>query len=285
MGLWSAMIDKIAGFLAYFPPSPPTYSLSNGANGTLRISGVAGHGALGLANRGGPRVLQLDTPRRRGGGGGETIVALHVAHPRATKTLLHSHGNAVDLGVMQAVYMRLSEALGVSVVGYDYSGYGWSTGKPSTRNTFADIRAVFTYIVEELKEDPKNIVLYGQSVGSGPTCEFASKLETLGGVILHSPLASGMRVLKPSMKKWPVWLDIYPNFEFVPRITAPILVMHGTEDEVIDISNAALLHSLCESSPVDPLWATGYNHQNLDFSPEYLPKLADFFQALDHPQR
>ena len=35
-----------------------------------------------------------------------------------------------------------------------------------------------------------------------------------------------MRVLRPSLKKWPLWLDIYPNFEFVPKIDAPVLIMH-----------------------------------------------------------
>ena len=67
--------------------------------------------------------------------------------------------------------------------------------------------------------------------------------------------------------------------EFVQKIRAPVLIMHGTEDEVIDISNAALLHDLCKESK-DPLWADGYNHQNLDFAPEYMEKLQVFFQNL-----
>ncbi len=67
-------------------------------------------------------------------------------------------------------------------------------------------------------------MLLGQSVGSGPTCELASKLgEDLGGVILHSPLASGVRVLKPTVTdRWPVWLDIYPNFKFVQVCLPPL---------------------------------------------------------------
>mmetsp|Transcript_14060 Transcript_14060/g.39782 ORF Transcript_14060/g.39782 Transcript_14060/m.39782 type:complete len:92 (+) Transcript_14060:780-1055(+) len=88
-----------------------------------------------------------------------------------------------------------------------------------------------------------------------------------------------MRVLKPTIEKWPVWLDIYPNLEFVQKIKAPTLIMHGTADEVIHISNATLLHSLCGNS-VSPLWVEGYDHQNLDFSPQYVERLGHFMQEI-----
>ena len=282
MGLWSAMIERVASLLAYFPPKPPSYRLERDTGNRLVCRG-------GFITTEMERclVVELDTPRRRGGGGGEKIVAIHVPYSggKARMTLLHSHGNAVDLGIMQSMYCHLSETLGVNVLGYDYSGYGWSTGKPSIRNTLADVRACYNYLVDELKVRPKDVVLYGQSVGSGPTCELASKLgDDLGGVILHSPLASGVRVLKPSVEKWPVWCDIYPNHEHVKKIRAPTLVMHGTADEVIHISNAYLLHSSC-LNPVAPLWMEGYNHQNLEFAPEYLERLQLYFHDLTRDRR
>jgi len=282
MGIWSEIVDRASALLAFFPPSPPTYALRQQESGALSLQGAFVRGRARRAE-----VMQLDTERRRGGGGGETIVAVYVScssrSGRKPKTILHSHGNAVDLGIMHSVYCHLSEHLGVNVMGYDYSGYGWSTGKPSVRNTFADIRACWKHLVEEKGTDPRDIVLLGQSVGSGPTCEFAAKLgDDLGGVILHSPLASGVRVLKPTVSdRWPIWLDIYPNFKFVEDICAPTLVMHGNEDRIIHISNAQLLHDRAKN-PVPALWLPGYDHQNLDFSPEYLPRLEDFFKNLEN---
>ena len=279
MGLWAGLLDRVARMLAYFPPKPPTYELTRTEKGKLHLAGafVGDYEDKDLPWN----VVQLETEPRRGGGGGQKIVALHVPCPTKAKiTILHSHGNAVDLGIMCSFYCDLSESLKVNVLGYDYSGYGLSTGKPSIRNTFADIRACSKYLVQDLHVDPNDIVLYGQSVGSGPTCELASELDELGGVVLHSPLASGMRVLKPTTKKWPTWLDIYPNYNFVPNINAPTLIMHGTRDEIIDIGNAKFLHSLCKH-PVSPLWAEGYNHQNLDLSPEYLPKLDKYLRTLE----
>jgi hypothetical protein len=52
---------------------------------------------------------------------------------------------------------------------YDYTGYGCSSGKPSVAATCADIEAVYRYTVETLGVDPASVILYGQSVGSGPT--------------------------------------------------------------------------------------------------------------------
>lgn len=124
------------------------------------------------------------------------------AHRRtsSTKTLLFSHGNATDLGATFPMQVVLAHSLDVNVVVYDYSGYGESGGYPSEASTYRDIEAVYDYVLDTLAEgDSKRIVLYGQSVGSGPCCFLASKKDmVLGGMILHSPFTSGMRVLTPS---------------------------------------------------------------------------------------
>lgn len=73
------------------------------------------------------------------------------------------------------------------------------------------------------------VVLYGQSVGSGPSCWLAAQRPDLAGVVLHSPLLSGVRVLKPHVRWWPAWADVYPNHTLAPRIKAPVLVMHVRE--------------------------------------------------------
>jgi pimeloyl-ACP methyl ester carboxylesterase len=51
-------------------------------------------------------------------------------------------------------------------------------------------------------------------------------------VVLHSPLLSGVRVFNPNLRWWPSWADIFPNHLLVKKIDVPLLVMHGTADEV-----------------------------------------------------
>jgi acetyl esterase/lipase len=116
-----------------------------------------------------------------------------------TKTIIYSHGNATDVGAMYPLQSILSHSLECNVVSYDYSGYGESGGIPMESNTYKDIHAVFKYTVENIcGGDASKVILYGQSVGSGPCCYLGCREKGMGGIVLHSPFMSGMRVLTPS---------------------------------------------------------------------------------------
>ena len=79
----------------------------------------------------------------------------------------------------------------MNVLGYDYSGYGCSTGTPSVSNAISDINACYQFLLQAKGKRPQDIVVYGQSVGSGPSCDIAAAEPHLGGLVLHSPLMSG----------------------------------------------------------------------------------------------
>ena len=127
-------------------------------------------------------------------------VICRVPNPTSTtRTLLYSHGNATDVGAMFQIQTVLSQSLQCNVVSYDYSGFGESGGTMAEQNTYTDIQSVYDYILDtKIAADPSRVVLYGQSVGSGPSCYLASKNRDVGGMILHSAFTSGMRVLTPS---------------------------------------------------------------------------------------
>lgn len=124
-------------------------------------------------------------------------------------TILFSHGNAVDLGQMSSFYLGLGTRINCNIFSYDYSGYGVSTGKPSEKNLYADIDAALNALRTRYGISPQNIILYGQSIGTVPTVDLASRFE-VGAVILHSPLMSGMRVAFPNTKRtW--FFDAFPR--------------------------------------------------------------------------
>jgi pimeloyl-ACP methyl ester carboxylesterase len=79
--------------------------------------------------------------------------------------------------------------------------------QPSEFNTYADIEAVYECLERDYSARQEDIVLYGQSVGSGPTLEIATRLPNLRAVILHSPILSGVRVMYPVKRTY--WFDIY----------------------------------------------------------------------------
>ncbi|RVW27850.1 Protein ABHD17C [Vitis vinifera] len=266
-GVTSSMAAK----LAFFPPNPPSYKLiTDDATGLLLFN----H----FPHRENVDILKLPTRR------GTEIVALYVRYPMATSTLLYSHGNAADIGQMYELFIELSIHLRVNLMGYDYSGYGQSSGKPSEHNTYADIEAAYKCLEESFGAKQEDIILYGQSVGSGPTLDLAARLPRLRAVVLHSPILSGLRVMYPVKRTY--WFDIYKNIDKIPLVQCPVLVIHlinmrneisdsavtiykgngmawetynplafrggvlekGTADEVVDCSHGKQLWELCKEN-------------------------------------
>ncbi|KAJ8751850.1 hypothetical protein K2173_026048 [Erythroxylum novogranatense] len=268
-----AVTSSMAAKLAFFPPNPPSYEVAvDQVTGKLRMS-VSGI-AMGLRDN--VDVLKLDTKR------GNQVVALYFKNPAASLTLLYSHGNAADLGQMCDLFCELSLHLRVNLMGYDYSGYGQSSGKPSEQNTYADIEAAYRCLEEKYGVKEENIILYGQSVGSGPTIDLAAQLQRLRAVVLHSPIASGLRVMYPVKRTY--WFDIYKNVDKIPSVSCPVLVIHGSADDVVDWSHGKQLWDLCKEK-YEPLWVKGGNHCNLELYPQYIKHLKKFISAIEKSSR
>ncbi|XP_038885658.1 alpha/beta hydrolase domain-containing protein 17C-like [Benincasa hispida] len=265
--------SSMAAKFAFFPPDPPSYSVFSDDKivGKLRMSNVE--------ERENVDVLKVKTKRRN------EIVCMYVKNFCSSLTVLYSHGNAADLGQIYQLLIQLSLHLGVNIIGYDYSGYGQSSGKASEEDTYADIEAVYKCLQETYGVKEEQTILYGQSVGSGPTLELATRLPAARAVVLHSPILSGLRVLYPTLKKT-FWFDIYKNVDKIPLIDCPVLVIHGTEDEVVDFSHGRQLWELCKDK-YEPLWLKGGNHCDLELFPQYLTHLRNFISAVHklHPSR
>ncbi|KAL3784408.1 hypothetical protein HJC23_001292 [Cyclotella cryptica] len=132
-----------------------------------------------------------------------------------TKTILYSHGNASDVGAMAGLQAIIAKHVDCNVLVYDYSGYGESGGVPMEKNTYRDIKLIYEWVVANVTQHESKVILYGQSVGSGPSCYLASRRENVGGLVLHSPFTSGMRVLTPSRAL--ACLDIFPNIDRIKK--------------------------------------------------------------------
>lgn len=264
-----AMTSSVAAKFAFFPPSPASYRVVvEEESGKMRMTDVS--------ERENVDVLKLKTKK------GTEIVAAYVKNPVASLTLLYSHGNAADLGQMYDLFCELSLHLRVNLMGYDYTGYGQSSGKPSEQNTYADIEAAYRCLEETYGVKEEDVILYGQSVGSGPTLDLASRLSRLRAVVLHSPISSGLRVMYPVKRTY--WFDIYKNIDKIPLVKCPVLVIHGTADDVVDCSHGKQLWELCVEK-YEPLWIKGGNHCDLELYPEYIRHLKKFVSAVGKSTR
>ncbi|NDH00807.1 MAG: alpha/beta hydrolase [Opitutae bacterium] len=118
---------------------------------------------------------------------------------------------------------------GYSVIAYDYPGYGHSSGKPNEQGCYDAIDAVYSYLVDDLNTSAEKIVIWGRSLGTGPSCYLAEKQKT-AGLLLETPFMSTfLTVTEYPLVPW----DRFRNLERAPHIQSPSLVIHGHKDEVI----------------------------------------------------
>lgn len=267
------MVSQLAAKFAFFPPSPPTYQIKKRDDGKLTVvSSSSPSMPTPQADDNSLDVLLIDTKR------GNKIVAFYLKNPLARLTLLYSHGNAADLGQLYDLFVQLKVNLRVNVMGYDYSGYGASTGQPSESNTYADIEAVYQCLETEYGVSQEDVILYGQSVGSGPTLHLAAKLPRLRGIVLHSAILSGLRVL--CHVKFTFCFDIYKNINKIKKVKCPVLVIHGTEDDVVNWLHGNGLWKMARE-PYEPLWIKGGGHCNLELYPDYIRHLCRFVREME----
>ena len=315
-------VSTVAGALAFFPPEP-TYTLR-----PRNMSAPRYHGAMIRANPALESAEELVTNtgvsgvsfgnmwcKRVQSRRGRPVVVLAALFPGARLTLLWSHGNAADLGMMSDLLVDRCINLRCNVVTYDYSGYGAAMysdapshrcrtlrccrGDGATRvrllpteaDVYADAEAAFDAVVASgiCAQPATSLVLYGQSIGSGPACWLATHRPCLG-LVLHSAIASGLRVLTPSRAL--ACLDIFDNVARLRsgalRVARHVLVIHGAADvEVPADHGRALLAALPDryvQAPGAPAaWFpqyAGHNDVAEMFRGEYYARMRNFLAGL-----
>jgi len=163
---------------------------------------------------------------------GAKISSIYLPNPEAIFTVLFSHGNAEDIEDDQPLLEHL-RAAGFAVLAYDYQGYGTSEGKPSERHAYEDEYAAYNFLVHSMQVQPSRIIAFGRSVGSGPACDLASH-RPVAGLILESAFTSVFRVMT-RVRFFP--FDKFENIRKIKSVHCPVLVIHGTEDSLINIAH------------------------------------------------
>lgn len=178
--------------------------------------------------------------------------------------ILYSHGNAADIGQMFEFLVLLRDYLNVNVLHYEYVGYGLAKdqGSPSEKDTYESVEAAFNFLVNQQGVSPSDIIIFGTSVGSGPSCHIASKHPNLRGLILECPFASIMRVVSNSVLARP--LDMFQNISKIDQVKFPVLIIHGTLDDVVPFEHGkALWEKVPDQYKYEPQWVQNGNHHNL----------------------
>jgi fermentation-respiration switch protein FrsA (DUF1100 family) len=153
----------------------------------------------------------------------------------ARGALLYCHGNAGNLSHRAGSIAALQKVLRENVLIFDYPGYGRSSGKPSEAGCYQAADAAYDWLVVQKHIRPKDILIYGGSLGGGVAVDLASRKPHRALVLLRT-FTSAPDVAQKHYPWLPVrWLmrNRFDNLKKIGRCRQPVFIAHGTSDRLI----------------------------------------------------
>lgn len=184
---------------------------------------------------------------------------------RSDKVIVFFHGNAGHAAhriYKAALYVHA----GYSVMLAEYRGYGGNEGRPTEEGFYKDARAQIDYLINQKGYSEEQIILYGESIGSGVAVQMAQEYKGVHALILETPFSSMVDV---AMKRYfyvPVrllLLDRYDSASKISSIDMPVLIGHGKKDNVVPYASARHLYDKVTSQEKRFLDYDDGNHNNL----------------------
>ena len=151
--------------------------------------------------------------------------------------------------------LREVAARGFDVLIFDYRGFGDSTGRPTESILTSDAQLVWQYACEELQYDQSRIVVFGESLGGAVALSLLSAKNANApqpaAVILNSTFASMPQTVAWHYPLFPfryLLLDRWPSIDRIPNVRVPIIVFHGTADDMVPVSQGRALAQAAENA-------------------------------------
>lgn len=166
---------------------------------------------------------------------GADVVAWYGKAMPGQPTLLYFHGNGGSLATRsERIRKYMSRGRGIYMM--SYRGYSGSTGSPSEAANVTDAKSAWDDLVA-LGVAPADIIIYGESLGSGVAVQVAAA-KTPSALVLDAPYTSMVDVAAshyPWLPVRPMLLDRYESAQSIGKVRCPLLIIHGEKDEVIPI--------------------------------------------------
>ena len=172
-------------------------------------------------------------------------------------TILFFHGNGANWQSSALVTARLARA-GYGIMAAEYRGYSGNAGTPSEAGLYEDARAAWRFLREKQRLAESEIVLVGNSIGSGVATQLATEVRARA-LVLISPFDSMEETAARKLRWLPVRLllrDRYRNDQKLPEIGEPILILHGEADSLIALEQAQALAKVRDDTVIEtyPEW-------------------------------
>ena len=186
--------------------------------------------------------------------------------------ILYCHGNAGNLSSRGPTLKKIRDALGESVLIFDYPGYGKSGGKPSEKGCYQAADAAYDWLLKQ-KIDPEKVVIYGGSLGGGVAVDLASRKKHRALVLTKTftSLPDVAQHLHPWLPVRWIMRNRFDNLGKIGGITSPVFIVHGTADSLVPFEQGQRLFAAA-NEPKQFMQVNGGDHND--------PLPAEFFQNL-----
>lgn len=182
--------------------------------------------------------------------GDGAVLGWYQAPPAGRPTIIYYKGNSGSFTAEHERYERFV-AEGYGFLAFDYRGFPASAGAISEDNILTDALAAFDWLSDQGNAP---ILIWGRSLGTGPATYVASTRDAKA-LLLETPFLSAVNVAAERYPILPVWWVMQDQFRsdlWMPEVTEPVLIAHGTADATIDVTNGERLYALAPNP--DGLW-------------------------------
>ena len=195
------------------------------------------------------------------------------------KTILFFHGNAGSLENRTYKLNHLKN-LDVNFLIIAWRGFSGNKGKPSELGLYRDAESAIKWLkLKGIIE--KNIILYGESLGTGVAVEIGQN-KNYAGVILESPFTSMVNIGKKHYPFFPVSLllkDKFESYKKISNIFVPVLIMHGKVDKIVPYDMGVKMYELANEPKF--FYSQEYGDHMIEYDEKLLLALKKFILSLN----
>ena len=203
----------------------------------------------------------------------------HEKNLKDHKTLVYFHGNA---GSLENRIHKLNhfKNMNINFLIIAWRGFSGNNGKPTEEGLYIDGKSAIDWLIKK-GVDEKNLILYGESLGTGVATHLAQN-KNYAGVILETPFTSMIDTAKKFYPYIPVSLllkDKFENYKKIKNINSPILVMHGEADQIVPFFMGKKIYELANKPKYS--YFTKYDDHMMEYDKNLVLALKSFLKSLN----
>jgi len=170
--------------------------------------------------------------------------------------------------------------MNISFLLLSWRGFSGNKGKPTEEGLYKDAKSAIKWLIKQGVTE-ENIIIYGESLGTGVTTEIAQN-RNFAGIILESPFTSMVAAGKSKYPIFPIRLllkDKYESDKKIKNIKSPVLIMHGEQDSIVPFWMGEKMFQLANEPKYS--YFSKYDDHMMDFNNELINSIKLFVKSLN----